>query len=692
MLVPKPPFKLEGHCSVIHNNTLYTFSSNRFASIALERNGKWSILKPGVPVSGAACVTAGTNGTHGGEALYVVGGTGPDSYTGLQRYSFHDKKWETLHPGTNVTKNRTKHGVAYMKSASAILVYAGSREGSTVPSSHTFLIDAAPPHSISSLSPKNPSPAILPNLLPWSDDKVALIGGMIDPKTVHIFHVFNSTYGEWQESKIHLPHEIPDDVRCALRKGSNGSRTLETFDMSVSPNSVTSISLRSAYGNPVKHGKGAGGHSRKRRRDGTLKDRADHNDQFAPTSIRENYALAQGDNGLVVISSGRGTDSLAIFNQTSGGWVNTTKLFYGDKPRQQILGQTTTSSSTPTSSSSSSSSAAAAPSDDSSDNVGTIIGATLGSILGFAAILLVILFFLNRVKKKRAAQAGGDSKDKDRLSFQDQGVEPLAQSAYPMAKSPVPVAHNSVDSLDIFTGRAGEKTPKPAGLTPAYAQRAAPRKNTPLTAVQSSGEVDPNDQGYDAKRGRPGTRTTDEGWSKYFEHNNSAQNLAVQSDRSISETELSNPEPKGNAWPMKPLTRLNFDFLDGPTPMGHVSTGSPTTEHSPTGRDGRSLIIPQGQSARISTGESLSSNSDDGEFEDAPPSINGDGPWGAQSWLDRPASSTYSSVLNAPSGRGMSTATGVSNRQSSLLTPEHDGPSRDNINSDMSWLNIHADR
>lgn len=714
MIVPKPPFVLEDHCSVIHENTLYTFSPNGFASIPLRRNGNWTELEGGVPVARAACVSAGINGHQQEEALYVIGGTGssdvPKDYTGLQRYSFQNKKWETLRvPGPQIARNRTDHGVAYLKSPSSILMYAGTQEGSSTPSSDTYVIDTASPHTVTSSSADKASPAISPILLPWNDHEIALVGGTRDSERIHIFKAVDPTHGVWRDSDVRLARAPPDDVKCALLNRPDGSKVLENFNMNVSPNTVTSIALVNPNGNPAGPGQILGGSARKRKRQGGFSNFPAYDSQFASTKTRKDYSLAQGDNGLVVISSGRDTDSLAIFNQTSNSWLNATKLFYGDQSKQEILGPTTTSLPSPTSSSTESSAPAGGNSSD--NNVGTIVGATLGSVLGVAAILFLLLLFLQRQRKRKEAQAKDGANDKDRLSFQDQGEEPLARSAYPMAKSPVPMANSSLDSLAIFSGKAGEKSADGLAPSAAYGQKPYQQKHSPLSTIQSSGNVTPaNDKAFEAAAvgGYPGDRRTDEGWSKYFEDNNNATDLARMrsersvrhSDRSMGSSELGNPGPKENAWPMQALTPLNFGFLDSPTPLGQVVSGSPTTEHSPSGRDGRSLVIPEGQSAQISSADSLSLHSEENDRHDGDyfspkgqSSIDDDArlPRAAQrSWLGRPPSSTYSSMYQ-PSARATVTSNG---RQSSVVIPESlDGvPVQHNVNSDMSWLNLNADR
>lgn len=683
---------------MIHNNTLYTYSNRGFASIPLRRNGNWTELEPGVPVSGAACVSAGINGHQEEEALYVIGGTGSsENNTGLQRYSFQSNKWVSLTPVTQVTKNRTKHGAVYLKSTSSILIYAGSQKETTTPSSDTFVIDTAAPYTVSSFSAAKASPAISPILLPWSDNEAALVGGTKDSERLHIFHSTHPTKGSWRKSRISLAHKLPDDVQCALLRRPDGSKVLESFNLETSPNTVTSTVLLGPHGKPAKPGQTLGGPSRKRATDG-LSSYPTYDDQNASTKAWKDYSLAQGHNNMVVISGGGGTDSLAIFNQTSNSWLNTTRLFYGDEPKQQILGPTTTLSPTPSTPTSSSTGSGVPSKDDDSNNVGTIIGATLGSVLGVAAILIIILLFLRRVKKKREAQARDEANDKDRLSFQDQGMEPLAQSAYPMARSPVPMANSSVDSLAIFSGKArDEKSPSHLGISTNYGQKPGPPNPSPLSTIQSGGNVTPADEkafeARDGFGGQAGDRRTDEGWSKYFEDNNSAMNLArSQSERSLSGSDFGDSGPRENEWPMKTLAPLNFGSLPGPAPLGQVAKGSPTTGRPPSFGG---LVIPEGQSARISSADSISVNSEEGaDRRRASQATSVDDSYfpriAQRSWLGRPPSSAYSSVYDARPRETMTS----SGRRSSVVIPEHldEMPTHNNVNRDMSWLNLNAER
>ncbi|KAK1150212.1 hypothetical protein N8T08_000114 [Aspergillus melleus] len=779
MIVPKPPVKLEGHCSVIHDNTLYTYSANGFASIPLERNGTWSKLHMGEPVSNAACVTGGIDGDEGQQALYVVGGTPSKSKgkgPGVQRYSFKDKKWKSFEPSQENMANRTDHNAVYLKDSASILVYGGHQKHQTDASSDTFVINTADPYNISAFEASKASPVFYPVLLSWNDKEAALVGGLTDKKQVYLFDPAKG----WRSSDVTIAKELSDDARCALVKGTDGSKILETFDMGSSPNTVTSETLLKSGG------KSASSSSKSSRRKRiTLDDYPKYDDSLASSTKRDDFSIAQGDN-QVVISSGSGTDTLAIFNQTSNSWVNATKLFYGDEPRQKILPTTSSTSTTtsgPTSTASESSPAATTPAAGSgvdNSNVGTVLGATLGSILGVAAVLLLIIFLIKRKKNalKRAAQ--GQNGDKDRLSFQDRGVEPLTQSAYPMAKSPAPLAASSVDSLAIFGGAAGdEKSSGALGAARGNGQKPSPLKPSPLsmqsevTAVGTPASVDKAMEAHGiSPANHPGDRHTDEGWSRYFQ-DNSATDLAQAppkpafaraEDRSsqvsqwpgstlepvtrvvveehqppkpafaraedrasqvsqwpgstltpVNRTFFEEQQPPKPAfaraeerssqvsqWPGPTLTPLNMGLLEEPKPLGRVVTGSPTTEHTSSPKDGRYINIPESQSARISSASSISNLSDD-EWERR------DGlPHGMhqQSWMGRPPSSTYSrSMYNPsmynPSSRDLPSMppTATNTRGSSILIPdtyEHEplpsNSNRNNINSDMSWLNLHAER
>ncbi|KAJ5301952.1 hypothetical protein PENANT_c046G11203 [Penicillium antarcticum] len=697
MIVPKPQVTLEGDCSTIYSNTLYVFSRGDLLSIPLRENGNWTEQPKGTSVTGAACVKSD-------DAFYVVGGTGPAGYNGLQEFTFKTQKWQNLTSPSMV--NRTGHGVGYISSSSQILVYAGMTDGSTGSSQSTYLISTTAPYDVTSGVDQGAPALYEPILMPWSDSEIAMVGGSATNTAVHIYDAKDKK--GWSLSEATLPSAIPTNSRCTIVSDSDKNIVLEEFTMNTSPNSVSSY-LLSSKGKLQSPATAIGKRS--------LMD--SYNDTLAPSNSWTNFALAQGDD-MVVLSNGGGDQSLAIFNQTSNSWANTTELFYG-KGDQNVLKPSTTSSitSTPTATSttsaSTSTSATATPTSTStaagggglSDHAKTILGATLGSVLGFGLILLLLLFLIRREKQKKQQQSGkGGGDSKDRFSFQDQGIEPLTEGAYPMARSPVPVATASRDSLAIVTGKYnGEKSLKPPTAT-GYGL-SAPRQSSPLSTIPSSGAMgassvytDETEGGPDSSRSnQAGDRSTDEGWGKYFEDNNTTHLAGMASDRSTMSSVYTKSDYRGSAWPMSNLTPLNLGFLDQPKPLGRVHSASPTTENT-SEMGGRSLVIPESQSARISTASSISMASESDRDEN----------WqgaGHSSWLGRPSSSNYSNSFYNASTRdvpGTSSYTGLvdkarnSNvRRSSAIIPEDidelpmQGRSN-NVNSDMSWLNIHADR
>ena len=181
---------LKNHCSIIHDNILYVYSPDAFQTLSLSQNATWSQQENGVSVTGALCVKGGVDGDSANPALYVVGGTTNGSitgYSGLQRYSIIQKKWQTITPISSVTANRINHGATYLNASSAILVYGGSQNGDTGFSTETFLMLMYPPYRIQAYSSIAP-PVKQPFLLPFSEDKALMVGGGNGNQRVFTFH------------------------------------------------------------------------------------------------------------------------------------------------------------------------------------------------------------------------------------------------------------------------------------------------------------------------------------------------------------------------------------------------------------------------------------------------------------------------------------------------------------------------
>lgn len=461
------------HCSVINDEVLYVFSEKGMQSLPLKKGGKWSDLPMGVSVTGGQCVLAPAD-DKSKAAMYIVGGAANSStsdYTGLQRYTFASKKWNTIKPLVTVTQNRRNHGAAYLKDSASILVYAGSQDtADPTLSSQTFLISTSPPYDVQSYTSSAP-PLTQPQVMTWNDSHAVLVGGGSDNKEIF-------TFGQ-QEGWADLGTTLKDGLQshstmgCDIVMGDDGSKVLETYDLSQSPNQVARIVLW-ADGQPAKPGQTVGGpssstSSRKRKRDSglTLDNWPAYNDSLAPTLKRNGYAIASDGAGLAVISGGAAKDAIAVFNQRQNEWVDPTKLLGSQAPlsvssaSSSTARPTSTSNSAsslvpPTSSSSSAPTGGLSPPDgDSHNKTLTVLGATLGTIFGIAAILIIILLLLRWKREKRKRAQGGylNEKDNDRLSFADQGTEFMHTAGGSVGHHYSASMNNSVTSLNIIAGK-----------------------------------------------------------------------------------------------------------------------------------------------------------------------------------------------------------------------------------------------
>lgn len=443
MQSPTPPEPLTGHCSVIRNNTLYVYSPQAFQALPLRTNGTWSQLKSGVSVSGAACV--GTEDT-----LWVVGGVpsqSDDAYTGLQSFTYATASWETITPVVKVTQNRQGHAAVLLAEPEMILIYGGSQLNRSIPTTQTFAISMQAPYAVQSFSARN-IPVASPLLLPWDNSSAITLGSARNSTNVYRFQLDLG----WRKIMPSIPTTLKssDMQRATLIQGSDDSRVLELYDLSVSPNNISQIVLQNASGQPASSGRYIGQErSKKRKRALSLRDWPIYNETNAPTATRSGFALARGDNGLVAISGG-GDASLALFNEQRNAWVNTTN-FFGASSQQPL-----TPIPLPPSPSATESSAPQPPSNaDDHHRTELILGATLGSILGFVALLIVLLLFLRWRRRRKAQQRlkqaemeEEEEDEKDRLSFVDRG-DPLAKEIGGIV---YPASHAS---LSVHEGRVG---------------------------------------------------------------------------------------------------------------------------------------------------------------------------------------------------------------------------------------------
>lgn len=444
MQAPTPREPLTGHCSVIRNNTLYVYSPQAFQALPLKTNGTWSQLNTGVSVSGAVCI--GSEDT-----LWVVGGVpsqSDDAYTGLQSFTYATASWETITPVVKVTQNRQAHAAVLLAEPEMILIYGGSQLDSSVPTTETFLISTQAPYAVQSFSAKD-LPVASPLLLPWDDSSAITLGGAENSTNVYRFQIDLG----WRKIMPSLPTSLKssDMQQATLIQGSDDSRVLELFDLSVSPNNISQIVLQNANGQPARSGRYVGqARSKKRKRALSLRDWPTYNQTNAPTATRSGFALARSDNGIVAISGGGpSSQSVALFNEQQNAWVNTTNFFGASAQQPQVPIPL------PPSPSSTNSVAPKSSSDDDHYHTELILGATLGSILGFVALLIVLLLFLRWRRRKEAQQRlkqaeveDEEEDEKDRLSFVDRG-DPLAKEIGGIV---YPASHHS---LSVHEGQVG---------------------------------------------------------------------------------------------------------------------------------------------------------------------------------------------------------------------------------------------
>ena len=517
----------------------------------------------GVSTNGSTCLQ-GT--AHGQDVLFVVGGStnsSAEDYTGLQRYTFKDKSWETCQPQTNVTQNRLLHGSTFLEESSSILLYGGSQDGETTPSSQTFLISSKAPYTVRSFNSQAP-PVIKPLMLPWNTSHALMFGG--DPQNTALF-TFGPEVG-WHQLNVSLSAGLPDSskVQAAIIDAQDGGRALEIFDMSVTPNNLTTHLLQNATGpTSTQHSTSSPSptvtasassssglilpqvtivSSKRLKRATSLQGRPAYDSALAPQDARNGFSLAQGSDGLVVASGGNDQAVLAIFNQTGNQWVDAEQFFDASTPKN-FNSVPTPSSTSPSTSitaqpSTSSSPAATPPAHDGTKNKSlTILGATLGAVFGVAAILVLILLLLRWLRRKRENKRRG-SDDKYDMDFADQGADDMQEAGGSFAKASSKHHHNisgnSATSVTIMGGKRNSSQQSKRALFHKKGNSEASNKShfgrsksplAPSPPLISEPILDSYPgQSANPPRTTPSPRTeprTDTGWSKYW--NNSSTNI-----------------------------------------------------------------------------------------------------------------------------------------------------------------------
>ncbi|KAK6948297.1 hypothetical protein Daesc_010062 [Daldinia eschscholtzii] len=453
MSLPEPLLPLTGACSVIFDNTLYSYSAAGFESLKLEDGAKWKKLASGHSVEGGVCVGATPNDSSKA-GLYIVGGKSKSSdYPGLQKYTYKTKKWETIVPEVNVTQNRVYHSAAYIKSSDSILVYSGSTDGKPGLSSQTFTVGASKPYSVLAFQSTLSPPGIAPIIVPWTDTQVAMLGGNPTNTRVMLFDPVAS----WVDPGITLAEPLPKNstvVKAAIMDGDDGSKHLYTFDMSTSPNTVNRTMLLTANGLPIAGaapvGKAVSTRDLQEGSDVAIEKRAltadnwpKYNSTLAPHSIRNDYSIATDSDGLVVISGGNDDEVLCMFNAKQNTWKNATavfgqqKGFFIESTPSSSTSASSSFSSTATPSSTSSSSAAptaaattaattptpAPEAENTALAPTTLLGIVLGTIFGFAIILLLLLFWIKHLRKRQNHADAGHAREVSGIPDEKSGFD-----------------------------------------------------------------------------------------------------------------------------------------------------------------------------------------------------------------------------------------------------------------------------
>lgn len=698
-----PPVALKDHCSVIHDNVLYVYSPEALQSLPLRMGANWSKEAMGISVTGATCVLGGVDGHHSRAALYIVGGSTNSSsiqYPGLQRYLLQEKRWENIEPVAPVTQNRKHHGTAFLNASSSILVYGGSQDGDSNPSSQTFLIETWPPYNVRSFISFAP-PVADPTMLTWADNRAAVVGG--SPTNNQVF-TFGPDDG-WADAGVALVQPPPDRsvAQSTLLSLVDGSKVLVVFDMSRSPNTVTRTVLLGPGGQPAQYGETVGNNTKPsrllRRSDVVLSTFPTYNDSLAPRTVRSGASLAQDSSGLTVISGGNDQEPLLIFSALENRWIDAAELI-GEQPQNPSSGSPTSSVSLPTASASSTSAPTVV---GSRPRTSTILGAVLGSVLGVAALLIIALLLLRWNKRKRKLQdrrpdvLNDKSHNGSRLSFEDPGTQPFRAAAEPMGHSGAPSAR---DMTSI--GRKGFHLRQPSSMSSRSnidAQRASnvggfgpgmfSRKKGALAIPRPipHAEAAELQERPSTSEARPplhaatldpssSSRKNDPGWSTYFSENtgvdltSNSNNIAPRASHASSGT-------AGSYWPdpLAPLANLRSanpgltDSNGNQLAKMSVRTGSPSIGYAAVDEGSHGVAVTEGIPVKVSSATPLKSSSTDdflprratdnqkgvGSAYLSDQSV-GDYSWAFQdsSWsgppyrLNRPPSSTYTNSIWSP--------------------------------------------
>ena len=749
MSLPQPQYPLEDVCSVIFNNTLFTYSREAFQSLPLVQGAQWTDLPMGEMVKGGVCVQTTPVNDTSATALYIIGGTSNTSdYEGMQKYTFSLQKWESVQPTVPVAQNRLYHGAVYLNSSDTILVYAGTQDGTMQPSSQTFTIQASEPYAVLAYQAIAP-PAISPLLMQWTESKALYVGGSNTNTMAMIFSPSTS----WVNSNATLADPLYNisNIHSIVQNGDDSSKTLYTFDMAVSPNVVNRTILYDGNGNPVQNAKPIVGRGLEilpsrtsilGKRDGlTVADWPAYNDSLVPTTTRTAYSVAKDQSGLVVLSGGNTEDVLCMFKARENCWVNATQELVSDPIQQGPRPSLSPSSTTTLSSGSQKASAQSTGTGTGSpgpDDLATILAAVLGSIVGMALILLAVLLLLRwRRKRRQYVDAGhqrrssGIPNEKDTMDFSDMGLPPMSSTRQLRNHAPQD-SQASFSSVAILMGRVGghkrsgergdgsvgsdasshfNKKYKTAISNPipqepslnnfgGLGEPSRPLMDNKIPPIAEEREVTPRVR-YSTRGGRRGSTRRSSGWNRYWS-GGSAMNIfgfgnkrsTYGSDDSNSQYSDYRPSRTTQTSAVVPPLRL------GQPELNRVPSGSPTVANAP-GNDPLSREM-SGQIERPGSEGSMSSYNDD-DRRDAfssgvPASLHEHTSWtpvDRHDWAgNRVPSNAYTESIYAAT-LPRSTVANFPRETQFPPPPSYQNqqrpPNQQSTISDMSWLNLGGD-
>jgi hypothetical protein len=513
-------------------------------------------------------------------------------------YTFSQKKWDWQRSESWNTQNRVNHDAVYLQDSQKILVYSGSQtDGDNGPSSESFLFSTVEPYYVSSMPSAGAPPSVKPMLMNSDANTALLVGGGATNTAVW---KFSEALG-WQNLGVTLEQPIAngDAVKCSVVSNKDGQVALQKFDMSVTPNAVQRILLLNEDGTPAAPGTVVGDKVKRV----VLDDWSTYNETYAPTTRRTGYSLAQADDGTTVASGGNPDEPIALFSAKENAWMNATALFAG----QEILVNSISSSSassTPTSTAavsatpSASTTEAVGPPPAAPSNKGkmlTVLGATLGTIFGIAAILILILFCLKYRKNKRKQNTGYIEKN-DRMSFADRGAAFMKEAGGAVVTYQPKHNNDSLTSLAIIQGRGSNGHKKNVASDASTAGLV--KKTSPLGYSEGYNEpyelakfdlkpepVEPMVRQNSSRTGKPVPRARSSGWSRYFA-NNEATNLAsappadrstFASDRTstASQSQYTNSRMYSSR-PSQQIAPLEIPKFNDGQRLSRVASGSPT--------------------------------------------------------------------------------------------------------------------